>query len=95
LNVIVNGERKELSEGIHIVDLLDRLGLKPERLAVEVNQSIVRRAEWTTTTLLDGDKVEIVHFVGGGCGDPSGWVNVLRSAKSGVARYESHEVERQ
>jgi thiamine biosynthesis protein ThiS len=67
VNVIVNGEPADLSEGTHIVDLLDRLGLKPERLAVEVNQRIVRRAEWTSTTLRDGDKVEIVHFVGGGC----------------------------
>lgn len=67
LNVIVNGERTQLSEGIHIVDLLDRLGLKPERLAVEINQRIVRRNDWTSTTLADGDKVEIVHFVGGGC----------------------------
>jgi thiamine biosynthesis protein ThiS len=66
LNVIVNGEPKRLSEGVHIVDLLDRLGLKPERLAVEINERIVRRVDWTTTTLAEGDKVEIVHFVGGG-----------------------------
>ncbi|HSF23872.1 MAG TPA: sulfur carrier protein ThiS [Blastocatellia bacterium] len=52
------------------MDLLDGLGLKPERLAVEVNQRIVRRADWTSTTLADGDKVEIVHFVGGGCVSP-------------------------
>ncbi|MFY9607942.1 MAG: sulfur carrier protein ThiS [Blastocatellia bacterium] len=63
----MNGERTQLSEGIHIVDLLDRLGLKSEGLAVEINQRIVRRADWTSTTLADGDKVEIVHFVGGGC----------------------------
>ena len=62
----MNGESKRLSEGIHIVDLLDGLGLKPERLAVEVNERIVRRVDWTTTTLAEGDKVEIVHFVGGG-----------------------------
>ena len=67
VNVIVNGEQTDLSEGIHIVDLLDRLGLQADRLAVEVNQRIVRRADWTSTTLGDGDKVEIVHFVGGGC----------------------------
>lgn len=70
LNVLVNGEPTRLSEGTHIVDLLDGLGLKPERLAVEVNQRIVRRADWTSTTLADGDKVEIVHFVGGGCVSP-------------------------
>lgn len=62
----MNGEPKRLSEGVHVVDLLDRLGLKPERLAVEINERIVRRVDWTTTTLAEGDKVEIVHFVGGG-----------------------------
>ena len=55
-----------MSEGIHIVDLLAKLGLKPERLAVEINQRIVRRGDWASTTLADGDSVEIVHFVGGG-----------------------------
>jgi thiamine biosynthesis protein ThiS len=62
----VNGEEVRLAEGIHIAELLDRLGLKPERLAVEVNQRIVRRSDWTSTALGEGDKVEIVHFVGGG-----------------------------
>jgi thiamine biosynthesis protein ThiS len=66
LNVIVNGEQIRLAEGIHVLELLERLGLKPERLAVEVNQRIVRRADWTSTALWEGDKVEIVHFVGGG-----------------------------
>jgi sulfur carrier protein len=69
LNVIVNGEQIRLAEGIHIVELLERLGLKPERLAVEVNQRIVRRADWTSTALGEGDRVEIVHFVGGGRSD--------------------------
>jgi thiamine biosynthesis protein ThiS len=63
----VNGEQTRLAEGIHVVELLDRLGLKPERLAVEVNRRIIRRAEWASTALAEGDNVEIVHFVGGGC----------------------------
>ena len=69
MNVIVNGEQIRLAEGIHIVELLERLGLKPERLAVELNQRIVRCADWTSTALGEGDKVEIVHFVGGGRSD--------------------------
>ena len=55
-----------MAEGIAISELIDELGLKAERLAVEVNRRIVRRAEWPSTTLREGDKVEIVHFVGGG-----------------------------
>jgi thiamine biosynthesis protein ThiS len=66
LNIIVNGDEKEMADGIVISDLISELGLKAERLAVEVNRRIVRRADWPSTTLAEGDKVEIVHFVGGG-----------------------------
>lgn len=49
-----------------VADLIGFLGLKPERLAIEVNHRIIRRSEWSSTALAEGDKVEIVHFVGGG-----------------------------
>ncbi|HWN97926.1 MAG TPA: sulfur carrier protein ThiS [Blastocatellia bacterium] len=62
----MNGEPTRVSEGLRIVELLDGLGLGPERLAVEVNRRIVRRADWASTSLAEGDMVEIVHFVGGG-----------------------------
>lgn len=64
--VVINGEETELADGMFVRDLVEKLGLKPERLAVEVNRKIVRKAEWDSTSLSDGDKVEIVHFVGGG-----------------------------
>ena len=57
---------REVAHKIQISDLINELGLKAERLAVEVNGRIVRRADWPSTTLSEGDKVEIVHFVGGG-----------------------------
>lgn len=66
MNIIVNGDEKEMAEGTAIWDLITDLELKPERLAIEVNRKIVRRADWHSTTLSEGDKVEIVHFVGGG-----------------------------
>jgi len=66
LNVLVNGEQKEIAEGAAVSDLITTLGLKPERLAVELNRRVIRRAEWPSTRLREGDKVEIVHFVGGG-----------------------------
>jgi thiamine biosynthesis protein ThiS len=66
LTILVNGEEKELVEGLTVAQLIEALALKPERLAVELNRKIVRRAQWGSTSLSDGDKVEIVHFVGGG-----------------------------
>ena len=65
--VIVNGEPTELADGLVIKELVAHLGLEPARLAVELNRKIIRKAEWGSTSLSDGDKVEIVHFVGGGC----------------------------
>jgi thiamine biosynthesis protein ThiS len=46
--------------------LIEQLSLAPQRIAVEVNREIVRRADWEQTEVRDGDSVEIVHFVGGG-----------------------------
>ena len=62
----VNGERREFSEGLTIDSLISTLGLEPTRVAIELNQSVVRRNDWEATVLHDEDRVEIVHFVGGG-----------------------------
>jgi thiamine biosynthesis protein ThiS len=66
MKITVNGEEQDFAAGLTIEFLLTELGLKPERLAVELNGRIVRRAEWSSTVLAAGDRVEIVHFVGGG-----------------------------
>lgn len=66
MNITVNGEQKEIADRAAVSDLINALGLKPDRLAVELNRRIIRRMEWASTRLNDGDKVEIVHFVGGG-----------------------------
>jgi sulfur carrier protein len=66
LKVIVNGQTRDVDEGTAVVDLISLLDLKPERVAVELNRTILRRVEWPQATLRDGDRVEIVHFVGGG-----------------------------
>jgi thiamine biosynthesis protein ThiS len=63
----INGQQKEFPEGFNLVDLVANLGMKPDRVAVELNQSIVQRGQWEHTMLHTGDKLEIVHFVGGGC----------------------------
>jgi thiamine biosynthesis protein ThiS len=69
LRVQVNGESRELPEGFTLSELVRELALAPERLAIELNREVVRRALWTETALRDGDQIEIVHFVGGGSGD--------------------------
>lgn len=66
MTIVLNGEPKEIAAKLSVAALLDELGLAPERLAIEVNRRIIRRADWPSTTLAEGDKVEVVHFVGGG-----------------------------
>ena len=66
MRVELNGESKELDEGTALSTLIEQLSLAPERVAVELNREVVRRADWPATRLNDGDRVEIVHFVGGG-----------------------------
>jgi thiamine biosynthesis protein ThiS len=66
MNIILNGEPKDIPANLAVAGLVEELGLKPERLAIEVNRRIIRRADWDATTLAEGDKVEVVHFVGGG-----------------------------
>jgi thiamine biosynthesis protein ThiS len=70
--VYVNGEPRELSAEISLTELITQLDLPPARIAVELNRAVVRRSEWSTTTLKDEDRIEIVHFVGGG----SIWIRV-------------------
>ena len=66
LSIIVNGESRELSEPITLAQLIASLDLKPEQVAIELNQVVIRRASWENTRLKHDDRIEIVHFVGGG-----------------------------
>lgn len=66
LALMVNGEARRVPAPATVKDLLDRLGLDPREVVVELNRRIVRRPEHTQTPLQDGDAVELVHFVGGG-----------------------------
>jgi sulfur carrier protein len=62
----INGAEKQFADGLSLAELVVELGMKGDRVAVELNREIVARAQWDQTTLHDGDKLEIVHFVGGG-----------------------------
>lgn len=66
MEVKVNGELKAIPEGITALGLLGQLAIVPERVVVELNMRILKRAELATTVLKQKDEVEIVHFVGGG-----------------------------
>ncbi|HEV7746918.1 MAG TPA: sulfur carrier protein ThiS [Pyrinomonadaceae bacterium] len=67
MRIQVNGERREVDEDISLPQLVAILNLKPEQVAIELNRQVVRRISWEKTVLRPDDKVEIVHFVGGGC----------------------------
>ena len=66
LTVRVNGEQKAIPLATTVSGLLDLLAVRPERVAVEVNRRIVKRVDWKRVSLCEGDRVEVVQFVGGG-----------------------------
>ncbi|MFY9746644.1 MAG: sulfur carrier protein ThiS [Acidobacteriaceae bacterium] len=69
MDLFINGQPRtfpDLTAGATLQDLLTALALQPDRVAVEHNGSIVSRPAWPSTPVTNGDKFEIVHFVGGG-----------------------------
>ncbi len=66
MHIQVNGEQREVSLNLSLQTLINHLNLAPERIAIELNQNVVRRADWPATLLEENDRVEVVHFVGGG-----------------------------
>ena len=66
MNIVLNGEPRGFDETLTLRGLIDRLDLAGKRLAVEVNEEVVPRSEHGAYRLRDGDRVEIVHAIGGG-----------------------------
>jgi len=66
MQLLINGQPREVPEGLTVQGLLELLAVKAPRVAVEVNQAVVKRADHPSTPLQPGDAVEIVTFVGGG-----------------------------
>jgi thiamine biosynthesis protein ThiS len=66
MNLQINGEDKTYDAPLTLAALIATMGLKSDRVAVELNRDIVPRDQWEQTSLSDGDRLEIVHFVGGG-----------------------------
>jgi thiamine biosynthesis protein ThiS len=65
----INGEDKMVEAPLTLTSLIASMGLKSDRVAVELNRDIVPRTQWPETNLAEGDRLEIVHFVGGGSAD--------------------------
>jgi thiamine biosynthesis protein ThiS len=66
ISIYVNGEARQVPEDLTLASLMDRLQLPADRVAVELNLEIVPRNRWSETTIREGDRLEVVHFVGGG-----------------------------
>ena len=65
MKVNINGEMREIG-GQSVLQLLESLSIDPRKVAVERNLEILPKGEYAATQLVDGDSIEIVHFVGGG-----------------------------
>jgi sulfur carrier protein len=66
MQITINGEPRIAPAGQTVLDLIDSMGLKPDRVAVELDRTIVKKTLWNQTELRDGSQLEIVQFVGGG-----------------------------
>jgi len=66
MKIIINGEERSFDAPLTLAALVQRLGMKTDRVAVELNLDIVPRDQWPAHQLSEGDRLEIVQFVGGG-----------------------------
>lgn len=66
IDVVINGQSRSVNVGTTVAQLISDLGLGDRRVAVERNRTVVPRAEHATTILAEGDRLEVVTFVGGG-----------------------------
>lgn len=66
MHLIINGKEMHTPDSISVTELLTHLQLEDRMAIVEINQSIIKKSSYEVTKLADGDRIEIVHFVGGG-----------------------------
>jgi thiamine biosynthesis protein ThiS len=65
MKIRLNGTEREV-RAVTVAEMISELRLPTERIAVERNRQIVKKADWAQAALVDGDQIEVVHFVGGG-----------------------------
>ncbi len=66
MKIFINGETKEIANEINLSALLEQFSLPRERVAVELNKQVVRKKDWDAIKIGDDDRIEVIHFVGGG-----------------------------
>ncbi len=66
MKVFINGEKRHIPNEVNLSELLKNLSLPSERIAIELNKEVVRKKDWENVRVADADKIEIIHFVGGG-----------------------------
>ncbi len=66
VTIVLNGEKKEIESEVTLDRLLDLFSLPRQRVAVELNKEVISRKNWEQTTVGESDRIEVVHFVGGG-----------------------------
>lgn len=66
MRVQINGEFRDVPPDLDLAALLEHLALPSGRIAVELNRQVIRRSEWPHKKISEADRIEIVHFVGGG-----------------------------
>lgn len=66
INILVNGKEETIDQQISILELLDVKGIKKEAVAIELNDQIIKKSDYDSVVLKDGDRVEIVSYMGGG-----------------------------
>lgn len=66
MQITLNGEKREVPDGITVLGLLDFLKIRHERVAVELNETIVKKDRYSETPVRSGDSLEVVSFMGGG-----------------------------
>ena len=66
MKILINGETKEISTELNLSELLKRFSLPSKRVAIELNKEVVRKKDWENIKITEGDRLEVVHFVGGG-----------------------------
>lgn len=64
--ITLNGETVEVGNGCSVKELLDKFSLEPKKIAVEKNLEIVSRSQFSNVIIHEGDRIEIIHFIGGG-----------------------------
>ena len=66
MQIILNGEKKDVPDDLTIIGLLKHLKIQPQRVAVELNLDIVKKDQYAVTMIKNGDRLEVVSFMGGG-----------------------------